>query len=109
VTLGEIESIALRNNWGEKKLAAVQKFFTKCIIADINSKDVIRMYGEIDNFSQGKSKDKLLGSTSRNMGKNDIWIAATAAITKSVLLTSDKDFSHLNKSFFSVELIELIK
>ncbi|MFT5166739.1 MAG: hypothetical protein ACI8P3_001971 [Saprospiraceae bacterium] len=54
MTLGEIESIALRNNWGEKKLAAVQKFFTKCIIADINSKDVIRMYGEIDNFNPRK-------------------------------------------------------
>ena len=109
VTLGEIESIALRNNWGDKRINAVQKFFKKCVIADINSKDVIRMYGEIDSYSQGKNKDKPLGSSSRNMGKNDLWISATVAITKSTLLTTDKDFSHLSKSFFDLELIELIK
>jgi tRNA(fMet)-specific endonuclease VapC len=30
------------------------------------------------------------------MGKNDVWIAATAKATDVVLLTTDKDFDHLH-------------
>ena len=30
------------------------------------------------------------------MGKNDIWIAATAAVTGARLLTTDKDFDHFS-------------
>ena len=29
------------------------------------------------------------------MGKNDLWIAATAKATGATLLTTDKDFDHL--------------
>ena len=46
------------------------------------------------------------GLTSRNMGKNDLWIAATAAVTQSKLLTTDGDFDHLNGSF--IDLIRFI-
>lgn len=109
VSLGEIESIALRNKWGEKRLVALEKFFSKCVIADINSKDVIQRYGEIDAFSQGKLENKPLNNTARNMGKNDLWIAATASVTNSKLLTSDKDFSHLDQSYLDLVLIKLTK
>ena len=44
--------------------------------------------------------------TARNMGKNDLWIAATTAATNTVLLTADKDFDHLDKVFFSVIKID---
>lgn len=40
------------------------------------------------------------------MGKNDLWIAATASVANVTLLTTDKDF---NNSYFKVELIELLK
>jgi tRNA(fMet)-specific endonuclease VapC len=30
------------------------------------------------------------------MGKNDLWIAASAAVTSAVLMTTDKDFDHLH-------------
>ncbi len=59
------------------------------MITDINSKDVIAMYGEIDAYSQDKLKFNPLGNTARNMGKNDLWIAATAVVTNSKLLTTD--------------------
>jgi len=109
VSIGEIESIALRNHWGKTKLLNIDKFFNKCVIADINSKDVIKMYGLIDAYSQGKLKNKPLNNSSRNMGKNDIWIAATAAVTNSTLITTDQDFSHLDNSFLNLELIKLVK
>ena len=35
------------------------------------------------------------------MGKNDLWIAATASVFDLTLLTMDKDFEHLNKEFLS--------
>lgn len=109
VSLDEIESIGLRNNWGEKRFAAVERFFEKCLVSDINSKDVIQQYGEIDAYSQGKLKDNPLNDSSRNMGKNDLWIAATASVVSATLLTTDKDFIHLHSSYLDLNLIELIK
>jgi len=40
------------------------------------------------------------------MSKNDLWIAATTAVTNTVLLTTDSDFDHLDKVFFSVIKID---
>jgi predicted nucleic acid-binding protein len=39
------------------------------------------------------------------MGKNDLWIAATATVFQATLLTTDKDFNHLHNVFFKVEYI----
>jgi hypothetical protein len=36
------------------------------------------------------------------MGKNDLWIAATAHALNAILLTTDNDFDHLNNIFFEV-------
>jgi len=76
------------------------------IIIDINSEDITEKYAEIDAYSQGKLIDNPLPMSSRNMGKNDIWIAATTFVTKSTLLTTDKDFSHLHNKYFPVVTIE---
>jgi predicted nucleic acid-binding protein len=40
------------------------------------------------------------------MGKNDIWIAATASVLNATLLTTDGDFAHLNSVFLSVIQID---
>lgn len=40
--------------------------------------------------------------SSRNMGKNDLWIAATTIVSGSKLVTSDSDFDYLNKVYFDV-------
>jgi len=40
------------------------------------------------------------------MGKNDLWIAATALLTNSKLITTDSDFRHLDDTFFEVILIK---
>jgi hypothetical protein len=40
--------------------------------------------------------------SARIMGKNDLWIAATAFVTKSTLLTTDDDFDHLDPQFIDV-------
>jgi tRNA(fMet)-specific endonuclease VapC len=37
------------------------------------------------------------------MGKNDLWIAATAALLGATLVTLDNDFGHLSDFFIEVE------
>lgn len=107
VSVGEIRSIAKRNYWGEKRLKLLDEILNSLIVTDIHSEDVIEMYAEIDAYSQGKLKANPLPTTARNMGKNDLWIAATAKISNSTLLTTDKDFSHLEKSYLKLNLINL--
>jgi tRNA(fMet)-specific endonuclease VapC len=88
VTVGEIQSIARRNKWGNAKLNLLNDILNDLVIADINSQDVIDKYAEIDTFSQGKSVEKPLKISARNMGKNDLWIAATAAVLECPLLST---------------------
>jgi len=92
---------------GQRRIKILQIFLQKFLIADINSRDIIKRYGEIDAFSQGKLKNIPLGNSSRNMGKNDLWIAATTYITNSKLITSDKDFRHLNVKYLDLILIKI--
>lgn len=108
VTKAELFSIATQNNWGEKKREKLNQLLSKFILIPINTEDIIVRYSEIDSFSQGRLATRSLpsGITSRNMGKNDIWIAATASLTKSQLLTSDDDFDHLNKEF--IDLVKIV-
>jgi predicted nucleic acid-binding protein len=35
------------------------------------------------------------------MGKNDLWIAATACVTHLPLITTDRDFDHLDATHLS--------
>ena len=105
VTVGEIKSIAKRNYWGTRKLDLLNNILNSLIITDINSRDVIEAYAEIDAFSQGKLKERPLNTSARNMGKNDLWIAATAHVTKATLLTMDRDFEHLKGEYLELENI----
>lgn len=106
VTKAELLSIGVQNNWGEKKMNALSTLLHKLIIIDINEADskLMKAYALIDAFSQGKLLTKSLGTSARNMGKNDLWIAATAHVTASALITADHDFDHLDGHF-----IQLIK
>lgn len=78
------------------------------MIVDINTKEIIDRYAEIDAFSQGKLANGKSNFSSRNMGKNDLWIAATVSILKVPLLTTDKDFEHLTNEYISLDRISLI-
>jgi len=55
---------------------------------DISHDQIIQRYSEIDAFSVGRDKARPLrsGQTARVMGKNDLWIAATASVLKAALL-----------------------
>jgi len=107
VTVGELKSIALQNNWGAGKINQLQQFINHFLIADINVESIVNRYAEIDAFSQGKLKGKPLGVSSRNMGKNDLWIAATASVLNIPLITIDKDFLHLDNKFLKLDFFDM--
>jgi tRNA(fMet)-specific endonuclease VapC len=100
----EILSFGIQHGWGTKKLQAIQLFFTKLIVIDINSADagLLKAYADIDAFSKGKLSGLPLGNSAITMGKNDLWIAATAKVANAKLLTIDGDFDHLNGKFMEV-------
>lgn len=106
-TLGELKSIATYNKWGDKKLHILEYLLKDVVqIIDI-SKILVDLYVEIDTFSQCKNPrfTTYPHLSARNMGKNDLWIAATAAFLGLTLVTTDKDFEHLNNTFLSLLLI----
>ena len=105
VTEGEIRSIVIQNKWGTKKREKLEKLLKDTLIVPVEAKDIILRYAEIDAYSQGKLDGTALpsGLSSRNMGKNDLWIAATASVLEAKLLTTDADFDHLKDVFLDVE------
>ncbi len=109
VTKAEIETLAVLFKWGDRKRDQLKTLLDQFLIVPIDSQQIVAAYVEVDTYSQGKHLNKPSGHTSRNMGKNDLWIAATAMVTDSTLLTSDKDFDHLNGVFMSVKKLTIEK
>ncbi len=103
VSVGELESIALQNKWGEKRMKLLADLLNEVLVADIYARKIILAYAEIDAYSQNKLPNKPLPLTARNMGKNDLWIAATASMLGATLLTTDNDFDHLDNVFLEVK------
>ena len=45
-----------------------------------NDDNLMEAYARIDAYSQGRLQGEPLDMSARNMGKNDLWIAATAYV-----------------------------
>lgn len=108
VSKGEIYSLAIQFGWGEPKKRKLQEILTKLPTVDIRRTQIIERYAEIDTYSQGKNPAKPLpaGATTIKMGKNDIWIAATASVLNAKLVTTDKHFDHLNGVYVDVIYVD---
>lgn len=108
VTNAELRSLALQWQWDETKKQTLHELLRKIPHIDIHHEAVLERYAEIDAFSQGKHPAKFLpdGLSARNMGKNDIWIAATASSMNATLITIDNDFDHLNGVFLPVIYVD---
>lgn len=108
VTVGEMISLSLQFNWGRNKIQELENSLLSLPVLSIERKEILEAYAEIDTYSMGKNPLKALpfGQTAKKMGKNDLWIAATAHAVGPTfhLVTSDNDFDHLDGIF-----IHLIK
>jgi len=108
VSKGEIYSLAKQFGWGGGKLKTLEELLRKLPTVDIGHEQIIQRYSEIDAFSLGKDKARPLpgGQTARVMGKNDLWIGATASVLNAALLVIDHDFDHLSSVFMNVIYID---
>lgn len=79
---------------------ALDNALDNLVTVDINHPKVIEAYVAIDLFSQRSSKG------ARNMGKNDLWIAACAKAADATLVTTDTDFAHLDPHHISLRWID---
>lgn len=104
VNKGEAISIALQNGWGKSKVQKLTDLLNEIAIIDISDDKIIEAYAVIDAFSQNKYPLLKLGDSARNMGKNDLWIAAISKVFKFQLITTDGDFDHLDDI-----MIDLVK
>jgi tRNA(fMet)-specific endonuclease VapC len=110
VTKAELQSLALQHQWGNTRKSFIDYFIKSAMVVDINHTDnqLISAYAEIDTYSKGKGQDpqgnRKPGSANK-MGKNDLWIAATALVLDAILLTADGDFDHLVNTFFKIEKV----
>lgn len=97
VVVGELEALSLRSAWGAKRIAFMQSILAAFPVAEVTIPLTVT-YARVDAYSQGKLHTLPLppGLSARNMGKNDLWIAATALYFDVELHTTDKDFNHLS-------------
>jgi len=104
VTMGEILSFGIQQNWRQAQLQSLKNLFSKLVVLDINSNDnkLLDTYAEIDSYSKNKLPQDKLGR-SITMGKNDLCIASTARVANATLLTIDGDFDHLNGKYLTVK------
>jgi len=90
VTDGELRSLGFQLGWGREKTEQSHYLLTYFQRLTIDTEEMLQAYALIDTFSE---------RIGRSMGKNDLWIAATAHVTGATLLTTDKDFDHLDPQF----------
>jgi len=104
VTMGEILSFGIQQNWGQAKLQSLKNLFSKLVVLDINSSDekLLETYADLDAYSKNKLPSNKLGRAI-TMGKNDLWIASSAKVANATLLTIDGDFNHLNGKYITVK------
>ena len=106
VTLGELDALIRKLGIGEERKQRIYDMLQQVAKIRMDVEEVITRYGEIDAYSQGALKNKKGKFTARNMGKNDIWIAATASVYDLTLVTTDKDFDHLDGEYIKLKYVD---
>lgn len=88
VSLGELLSFSRNPQWSERQRERMQAIEQHVTSVDISDRRVLEAYADISTLAQSSG-------WSLFKGKNDLWIAAAAAVTGAHLLTMDKDFQPL--------------
>jgi tRNA(fMet)-specific endonuclease VapC len=100
VTHAELRVLGDRNGWQDKKWLALDKALQEFVTIDVAGGEMVEAYRKIERANAS------FAGGHQVMGKNDIWIAATAMVTGLAVLTTDRDFNHLNGSLLEVRYID---
>jgi tRNA(fMet)-specific endonuclease VapC len=79
VTVAEIRSLAVQFCWGNTRLCKMKELLEELPSIDTNTPSVLDLYVEIDCYSKRKHATLVGDFSAIKMGKNDLWIAATAS------------------------------
>ena len=96
VTTAELKSLSKQFRWGPAKLDKMDFLLGYLDEIPIDGPELVDRYATIDAHTQERGQ---------KMGKNDLWIAATAVLADATLLTTDADFDRLHPDFLTVERI----
>lgn len=99
VTHGEMCVLCDRNDWGEVKKQALYKALKEFVTVDVTGSQIVEAYRRVEEQNAATPNGHQV------MGKNDIWIAATAMLTGQPILTTDQDFNHLNGKLLEVRYV----
>jgi len=105
-SVGELYSFALRRNWGAAKQDNLAGLLRSIPSTPIRQQSIIHKFAEIDAFNHRAHPAFPPPASGHTMGDNDIWIAATASVLNATLLTTDRDFDHLDGVFLRVVYID---
>ena len=101
---GEILALAEKNGWGGEKRKHLENLLRQIPQLDISRGQIIDAYARLDAWTHGKSvmapKNAGPPKPAVSMTQNDIWIAATAHASGATLVSTDKDFKHLDNVWF---------
>ena len=96
VTAGELRSLAYQRKWATSKRSQMEFVLGYFQTVTIFDPWIIEAYALIDSHFQIQG---------HNLGKNDLWIAATANAFDATLLTTDKDFDPISPRFIARDWI----
>ncbi|ATB29813.1 type II toxin-antitoxin system VapC family toxin [Melittangium boletus] len=91
VSVGEARAFARKRRWGVSRVTRLHEVMERFAVIDIRPGTLLDHYVAFDAFCEARG---------RVLGKNDLWIAATAAVTGALLLTTDRDFDPLHQEGF---------
>jgi tRNA(fMet)-specific endonuclease VapC len=100
VSHGELKTLAVRNGWGHTKQDALAAALNSLVTINVDNESIVDAYVRIEEACRS------LPGGERKMGQNDMWIAATALVSGLALITTDKDFNHLNGRVITVHWID---
>lgn len=100
VSHGELRVLAQRNQWGDKKLDALTLALDELVTVNLDSSAMIEAYVRVEEIC------RTVAGGEKKMGQNDMWIAATALYVDLPLITTDKDFNHLDGRLIQVHWVD---
>jgi tRNA(fMet)-specific endonuclease VapC len=90
----------VRNDWGTAKQQVLGTALANLVTINIDSEPLVDAYVRIEEACRSTPGGE------KKMGQNDMWIAATALLSGLPLITTDKDFNHLNGRVITVNWVD---
>ncbi|WP_419161340.1 PIN domain-containing protein [Candidatus Palauibacter sp.] len=110
VCKGEILAIAEKRRWARAKRRRLEQVLDQFPTVSIDDPQIVRAYARIDAWTRGAAVDSPGAAPPPKpalpMGKNDLWIAATAHAAGAALLSTDGDFTRLDGVWLKFSLVD---